>query len=137
MKIIKDPLQRKQFYGDKDPFDPDERRMDSRNVDKIECQLINHPDAILLRNQMQRLFKDPLKSLEFETVPIALITFVISIFLAIDSNLRQGFCNFYQGKVPAITAFIFSVFRPSPISEKEYVGGRTETGEGVVAIEVP
>lgn len=113
---------------DFDPFDPDLRQIDSRDSVETESEIINYPSAHRLR---QRFLKNEhcrylLNTFKDESIepPIALITFVLSVFLATDFSLRQGFYQLYRGqKIPAITQWCLNTFRTGPISDNETVTG--------------
>ena len=102
--------------------------MRTRKTYKIERQLVNHPDTSRLRKR----FRDnedfgemlsPLDCFESEKTPVALITFVLSIFVSTDMELRQWFYDSYNGKIPAFTQFCLNTFRLGPISNTETVTG--------------
>ena len=77
-----------------DPFDYDVRQMDPRNSYETESELINHTEANELRKQFREneTFNDFFVALDYpsEKTPIALITFVLSVFLATDKSLIQS-----------------------------------------------
>ena len=104
---------------DYDPFNPSVRQMGSRNSASIEIKMIDEPRSVELRERFKAIFQIGIHRLE--RMPIALITFVLSIFIAIDPDLRQAFYVLHQGKIPAITQFCLNTFRMCPVSNSEYV----------------
>ena len=105
--------------NDEDPFNRADRQMGPRESTFIEAQMAPEPRFVELREKFKAIF--PTYFFNLGEMPIALITFVLSIFIAIDPELRQSFYVLHQGKIPAITQFCLNTFRMCPISPSEYV----------------
>lgn len=70
-----------------DQFDGNiKRQMEPRNSNDLEITLINHPEAKNLQQQFKTFWNQKYlyKNLEFTEIPIALITFLFSIFISTD-----------------------------------------------------
>ena len=65
-----------------------------------------------IRFQMYYTFTTHLNSLSFSNnFPVAKITYILSLFIAIDSNIRIKFYNSFNGPVPSILQFLLNNIR--------------------------
>ena len=74
-----------------------------------------------LRANMRRLFSTFLIEDRDEGIPIACITFVLSLFISIDPDLKSKFLTTFQGYLRVITLFLLENLHIGRLSFHDYV----------------
>ena len=106
-----------------DPIE--ERFLRFRDSLNFEIKMKNLASDQALRKSFGRLFfaKDYLRTMGTppENVPIAIITFALSFYLAINHENRIRFFYLFRGKIPAITQILFETLTVGPLGKENFV----------------